>query len=778
MQKISFYIFIVALIFAPLAFGSVETWSVMIMELLIALSAFFYSLHLVLNRKPFYSVPGLFPLIILCEFVLFQVIPLPEVIVKAFSPSSWELYNNTAGVFGDISFMSISVNKAETVSEFVRIIAYTVFYAASVQILSDRYRIRSTLKILSVLGFLLAFSSICQFFLREDYALWFRYVPANSMIFGPYICHNHYAGLMEMIFPPALALFVYYRPSLAYGTIREKIIDCFSNPGMMVSFKYLVFALTIAVSVFLSLSRGGIIGLAAGTGIFFLAYSNRKSSGKSSGILRAAVLIFLIILSVTWFGWEDIAGRFSDIKNIELEGTGYSRLSIWKDTFPLIRDFFITGSGFGTFKWIFPSHQSFSGSRLVDHAHNDYLEFASNGGILSVILIFFFLLSIFRSARINYIRRRDRLPVLVFIASMSAVVSILVHSFFDFNMQIPANALYFFLVCSLLVAGSAVKIKDTRDSQTLLEKKTSFSSWSLLIASLATIIAVIAVHGTKLRAENIFSDISHITVDKSTDQETLEALYSTAIESHLVNPFEPDYSFACATLMFLSEKNDKASDFYLKAIRSNPADTKILLKAASFFVVNGENEKADRLMSASIRYMIAGFEEHRAYAEYLYANRRITEAIDIIRKIFSFYNGDMKKFIGYVASYYKLGINDFFDILPDREYCWRAFGEYAAIIKDIDAAEKAFMKSTECYDADSGSFLSSARFFIKNDRNGSALQILKKAGERFPDDTGIMEMTAGIYESQGVSYRAMEEYRKILIVDPGNLKARSRLDLN
>ena len=150
----------------------------------------------------------------------------------------------------------------------------------------------------------------------------------------------------------------------------------------------------------------------------------------------------------------------------------------------------------------------------------------------------------------------------------------------------------------------------------------------------------------------------------------------------------------------------------------------------------------------------------------------------ILSRIFSFYNGGMKKFIIYVDSRFKPDYDNLASIMPERSVCWKSLGEFLYTQKDTERSEKAFLKSVSCDDATASSFISAASFFTGVSQPDKAIQVLKKAGEKYPDNTGIMEKTAAIYESLGVSYRAMEEYRKILIIDPGNKKARKGLGIN
>jgi len=775
MNKLSYYLLILCLIIAPLAFGSVETWALLILEVLIILSAVSYSIFVVKEKKTFYSVPGLIPLIILCEFILIQIIPLPQSLVKIVSPSSWELYKNTVGIFKDTPFMTISINKSATISEFIRFSVCTIFYVISVQIFSDRNNIRNGIKTISIFGFILAFSSICQLFLRKDYALWFRYIPDNSMIVGPYVCHNHYAGLMEMIFPLSAILYLYSKPRFIYGSFRERIVDSIGSAQMMRSLKYAFFALTIAVSIFLSLSRGGIIGFVFGATVLF-SFLKHYSNENKSNLIRPIFFVTIVALIITWFGWEDISNRFTDIK-YEVEGLSYSRLSIWKDCLPLLKDFFISGSGFGTFRWIFPAYQSFYGDRIIDHAHNDYFEFMSNGGIISVMLIGVFLFSMIATGFRFLAVRKDRYPIMVSAAAFSGLISIFLHSVFDFNMQIPANALYFIFLCSLFVAGSAVKTKNYSKTTTYLSNAPKPSPILLMTFSFIILFAVLFIHGRLLKSEFLFSKIENTNIDSSTDKETLDRLYSVADESIKSFPMESKYSHAAAKIKVLSGNNDEALELFKKAIALNPADTDILMRAGLLFGMLGQKEKAGQLLEAAVTYKDAGFDEHMAYALYLNANDQKDKSIAVMKKIFSFYNGDKKKQIIDLENIFKMDLKEISSILPERSSYFITLGNYAVSKNDDSVAENAFLKAQECPDAHADTFLTVAAFFLKKEKNDYVLQSLKIASEKFPDDVRILELRARLYENIGITYRANEEYRKILLIDPGNKKARLKIGL-
>src|SRR5258708_39790278 len=94
---------------------------------------------------------------------------------------------------------------------------------------------------------------------------------------------------------------------------------------------------------------------------------------------RAAVtvLFFLGVLGlIVWIGSDPVMSRFETLGQ-EYNFSGQNRISIWRDTLGLIRHHPLLGTGLGSFATVYPSVQSVFLTLLVDHAHCDYLEVAS-----------------------------------------------------------------------------------------------------------------------------------------------------------------------------------------------------------------------------------------------------------------------------------------------------------------------------------------------------------------------------------------------------------------
>jgi O-antigen ligase len=178
-------------------------------------------------------------------------------------------------------------------------------------------------------------------------------------------------------------------------------------------------------------------------GFFYLVFVRRVSRGTV--IFFASLLIIDLIVVGNFFGIEQVAQRLQ-----ETSFDSEMRDEVSGDTLVMLRDYPLTGTGAGSFYSTYPMYNSGGFSfAFVKHAHNDYLEFASTLGLLAFgLLAFCVLLTLWHSIRAQ-LKRRDRLLQGMGFAASMAIVALLIHSFVDFNLQIPANAATFMVVLAL-----------------------------------------------------------------------------------------------------------------------------------------------------------------------------------------------------------------------------------------------------------------------------------------------------------------------------------------
>ncbi|MFI5127198.1 MAG: O-antigen ligase family protein, partial [Candidatus Acidiferrales bacterium] len=90
-----------------------------------------------------------------------------------------------------------------------------------------------------------------------------------------------------------------------------------------------------------------------------------------------------------------------------------------RDTFRIFRNHYTTGTGLGTLETVFPQYETTYTGRVVDHAHNDYLELLAETGVIGGLLGLAFIVLLFRQGFAN-LNARERQSDRVFYAGALA----------------------------------------------------------------------------------------------------------------------------------------------------------------------------------------------------------------------------------------------------------------------------------------------------------------------------------------------------------------------
>jgi O-antigen ligase len=300
----------------------------------------------------------------------------------------------------------------------------------AVQVLRHPWQVRTLATVLSIYGFSLATFAFIQGITSNGKLYWVRTVTSGSGIYGPYVNHNHYAGLMEMLFPIPLAA------SLS-RQVRgwHRAMAAFAAAAM-------------ASTIFLSGSRGGMVAFAAQMALLTALLFWKKKPGKAAlvlGIFGMAVVGLLM-----WLGGGEVTERITSIHTeARQELSGGMRLAIDRDCLKMFWQRPILGWGLGAFPDVYPQFRSFYSDYAVDRAHNDYLQLLVETGAVGMAIMLWFVAVVYRSALPKLSGRTDTTNRAVALAALSGVTGILAHSLFDFNLQIPANAAFFLVLCAI-----------------------------------------------------------------------------------------------------------------------------------------------------------------------------------------------------------------------------------------------------------------------------------------------------------------------------------------
>ncbi len=387
--------------FGPLAFGAVQPWSICVLEVAVSILVMIWAarevadggFHAVLN--PLYIPITLFAGVVLAQ-ILFHL--------TAYWYATWTeglLWASYAGLF----FLVTQVSpKQQWISVFG---FFCVGY-----------------------GFLLSLFAIIQQFTSNGKIYWVVTNRYGGWIYGPYVNHAHYAGLMEMLVPFPIIL---------------AIVSRVATPIRVFFF----FASVVTCStIFLSQSLGGMIAFAIELAVLSLILLRKRRSTYRE-ILLVGVLCAALVAWLAWLRPPGLVERLARLLNPIADAGTTGRVAIVKDSFRMLRERPLLGWGLGTFPVVYPSFRSFYTNLWVNEAHNDFVQTLVETGIVGFAIAVAFLTLLFRESLRNLEHWRSDTRSSLALAAFIGCIGLLVHGLVDFNLQIPANAAFFFALSAV-----------------------------------------------------------------------------------------------------------------------------------------------------------------------------------------------------------------------------------------------------------------------------------------------------------------------------------------
>ncbi|MDI6726174.1 MAG: O-antigen ligase family protein [Smithellaceae bacterium] len=476
------------LIFTPLAFGTVQQWSVSIMEIAAFSILFLYLIKRTIEMSAqchssagsiadrhsragspperhsresgnpvFYESPrGLIALFILFAFmialILFQMLPLPESLLQVISPAALATYRDF-GNYPPRAYHPISLNPFATRQALFSFLSYGAVFFVIVGHYRTKAQVASLVKTILCLGFFLVIFAVLQKATWNGRIYWIypvdEILKSGVRIWGPYISYNNFAGYLAMAIPLGMGLLLHTAPdlkTLPNVPLRARIARFWASDKLESFTLYFLLVLIMTAALFMTFSRGGIISFVLSAIFFARITRRRRTLRKKTAML--ALLAAAILAAVVFASWDGLERRFADLEHHHV-----SRLSVWQDSLWIVRDYPAIGTGLGTFEDAYMRYQTTQPRVSFDHAHNDYLELLTDIGIVGFLLAaamtLFFFLPLFR----RWKTKRGMFGKCLGAGGLSSCLAIAAHSFVDFDLHIPANALLFAVVCAITYAA-------------------------------------------------------------------------------------------------------------------------------------------------------------------------------------------------------------------------------------------------------------------------------------------------------------------------------------
>ena len=205
----------------------------------------------------------------------------------------------------------------------------------------------------------------------------------------------------------------------------------------------------LAAGVLCSLSRGAFTALVGGILVTSIAWGAlQRRTPRFWGLLALAVTAWFV---VSWIGMRaEVTDRLATLLDEErLVSDG--RIPNWNDGVLASTAFWRTGSGLGTYRFVYRLFQQEPNRSWFYHAENQYLEALVDAGILGLFLLVAAILAVGWAA-LRGLRRDAGIAEWSFgIAALLALATQSIHAGFDFGLYLPANLMLLALFCGVVV---------------------------------------------------------------------------------------------------------------------------------------------------------------------------------------------------------------------------------------------------------------------------------------------------------------------------------------
>ena len=383
-----------------------------------------------------------------------QLLPMPAQVVDVLSPNAARikaaLQFSTAAV---PAWTTLSIVPARTLEALAAIIIGILSFWTARAVFSASGNTRAFCRMLALLGLVIAIAALIQKATTPKLLIFNVQPEARSTNpFGAFTNRNHFAGWLLLVSTPVIG---YLIARLRIHEFRDRrwiaMVTQFMATGAVLTALSAVVTVGVLVT---TLSRSGVAGLGAAAIVGWLVGRPRMRFEQTTLPARLGIFGGLIILSMLFLDLDGWATRIEE--SFTTEGL-FGRLTIWRETLPMVRDFWLTGVGAGTYSDAMTYYQqtrffvnSMQRWAHFNNAHSHFIQLAAEGGVLLVMPAIAVLAALSTLARRTL--RADKGEMFwVRVGAAAGLAGLAVQSVWEVSLTMPANAVLAGVLAGLLL---------------------------------------------------------------------------------------------------------------------------------------------------------------------------------------------------------------------------------------------------------------------------------------------------------------------------------------
>lgn len=441
------------LAFMPFAYGAVQAWSEEVVIAVAAAISLCFLLKMAVARElPLTWTWAYVPVAAFILIAAVQLAPLPASLVRIISPNTVaqkaDLLSDLDSASVPLTSVPLSFYPYATRHDLRLALAVAAVFVVVVNVIRRPAQISRLLCAVAAIGTAVFALALAQDVLGTDKIYWFGPFVGGGARSGPFINHSHYAQFANLCIAAALGLiYMKVHGDFACRPVTPiSIAEYLGSPQARLVWALSAVTMIGAATVFLSLSRGGMISMMIAGTFTTLVLSARKSLRGAGWIM--ALMGLGAFICVLYIGFDAVYQRLGTLG--AMSGLQGSRRQILQDVAVAWTRFPLVGTGLGSHEVVYPMFDRSTVPALAAHAENEYAQAAEETGALGFAALAAFGIIVWRS----YARtiRTIRVPVQFAAYGLGfGLAAVLAHSLSDFGQHLPANAFLSAVFCALLL---------------------------------------------------------------------------------------------------------------------------------------------------------------------------------------------------------------------------------------------------------------------------------------------------------------------------------------
>ena len=376
--------------------------------------------------------------------LILQLVPLPGALVDHLSPAARQTW---ALVFLRLpTWLPLTIDPASGAWATLVGIGTIVVFLSSRRVLAGS-AIRTFIRGLTLIGLTVSAIGIAQDATGNGLMYW-RKAPLQEGAppFGPFVDRNSFATWVLLAAPLCAGYLMAHtrahrRPPPPNARWTSRLRHALDARAILTSASISL----MIIALLTTLSRSGITSLAVVVALWSYLQRRRSKMLGHTGSWIVGLCAIVLVLAVARVDPVILGRRFAAART-----SAADRLMIWRDTMPIVQDFWLTGTGAGTYETVMLVYQRSSPGVRFNQAHNHYLQLASEGGLLLCLPALLVIVS-FGVAAARRVGRDASGMYWIRSGALCGLAGVLAQSVWETGLTVPANAVLAAISAAIVV---------------------------------------------------------------------------------------------------------------------------------------------------------------------------------------------------------------------------------------------------------------------------------------------------------------------------------------